>query len=60
MKMILSLIGFAFVDDTDLTQAATDQDTSEEEMMDEFQDFMRRWEGGIRASGGAVCPNKTK
>ena len=36
-KMAFSLIGFAFV-----VQAAAEQDTSEKEMIDEFQDFMRR------------------
>ena len=59
-KMFLSLKGFAFVDNSDLAQAAADQDTIGEEMIDEFEDFMRRWEGGIRTSGGAICPNKTK
>ena len=59
-KIVLSLIGFAFVDDADSAQAASEEDTSKEEMIDEFQDFMIRWEGGIRASGGAICPNKTK
>ena len=58
--MILTLIGFAFVDDADLAQAASEQGTSGEEMIEEFQDFMRRWKGGIRATGGAICPNKTK
>ena len=59
-KMILSLMRFAFVDNADLAQAASDQDTSGKEMINYFQEFMRRWEGGIRASGGAICPNKTK
>lgn len=59
-KMILSLIGFAFVDNADLAQAAAEQDTSGKEIIDEFQDFIRRLEGGIRTSGGAICPNKNK
>ena len=59
-KMILSLMGFAFVDNADLAQAAPDQDTSKAEMINDFQEFMERWEGGIRASGGAICQNKTK
>ena len=59
-KIILSLTGFAFVDDADLAQAASDQDISKEEIIDEFQEFIQRWEGGICASGGAICPNKTK
>ena len=53
-------MGFVFVDNTDLAQATPDQDTSGEEMIDEFQEFMRRLEGRIRASGGVICPNKTK
>ena len=59
-KMILSLMGFAFVDNADLAQAAPDHETSGEEMINDIQEFMRRWEGSIRASGGAICPNKTK
>ena len=46
-KMVLTLICFAFVDDADLAQAASEQDTSGEEMIDEFQNFMKRWGGGI-------------
>ena len=58
--MILSIMGLTFVDDADLAQAAFDQNTSKEEMIDKFQEFTRRWEGGMRASGGAICQNKTK
>ena len=35
-KIILSLIGFTFVDNTDLAQATPDQDTNGEEMIDDF------------------------
>ena len=59
-KMILSLMCFAFVHNANLAQAVPDQDTSGEEMIDKFQEYMQIWEGGICASGGAICPNKTK
>ena len=29
-------------------------------MIDKFQEFMKIWEGGIYASGEAICPSKTK
>ena len=41
-KMILSLMGFTFVNNTDLAQAAANQDTSREEIIDKFQEFMKR------------------
>ena len=59
-KMILSLIRFVFIYDADLAQAAPDQGTNGEEIIDDFQDFMKRWEGRICTSGETICPNKTK
>ena len=40
-------MGFAFVNNTDLAQATSNQDTNREEMIDKCQEFMKRWEGSI-------------
>lgn len=39
-KMILSLISFAFIDNADLVQTASNQDTSRKEMIDKFQESL--------------------
>jgi hypothetical protein len=53
-------VGYAFVDDTDLIQFdARAQNTSTEEVMDKMQDAINRWEGGLKATGGAIVPQKS-
>jgi len=42
---ILSLVGFAFVDDVDLVDGAIDVDTPGEDLIDQFQGAMDRWYG---------------
>ena len=52
---IISLVGFAFVDDTDLFCAGTSSTTTGEELSPEFQAALDRWAGGLRATGGALA-----
>ncbi len=59
-KKISHSVGYAFVDDTDLVQFdARDQNMSTEEVMEKMQDSINRWEGGLKATGGAIVPQKS-
>ena len=55
----ISLVGFAFVDDTDLFIAGSDPNTSGEDLVAEFQTTLDRWAGGLIATGGALAPEKS-
>ena len=59
-KLPISFMGYLFVDNADIVQGSKNVDTNDESLLPNFQEFMRQWNGSIRASGGAVCPNKTK
>jgi hypothetical protein len=48
---------FAFVDDTDIIHSRAN--TTGEQIGREMQDVMDTWEGGIRATGGALEPSKS-
>ena len=54
----LSFVCHAFVDDTDLVHAS-DQDIVLDGLVDEMQSVVDTWEGGLRASGGALVPDKS-
>jgi hypothetical protein len=51
------LVGFAFVDDTDLITSKPR--ISLESVLERIQNALTAWEGGIRASGGAIEPKKS-
>lgn len=57
--MMLWLVCFAFVNDTDVIHTDENPFLPGEELMPQFQEAMDRWEGGLRASGGALVPNKS-
>ena len=59
-KLPIYFMGYLFVDDSDIVQGSDDVNTSGESLLPDFQEFMRQWNSSIRASGGAVCPKKTK
>lgn len=53
-------VGFAFVDDTDLiTFNAADITITTDEIFDSMQESIDRWEAGLKATGGAIVPNKS-
>jgi hypothetical protein len=55
-----SIIAFAFVDDTDLPCADfRDADILTEEVMEQMQEAIDRWEGGLKTTGGAIAPEKS-
>ena len=59
-RKISPLLGFAFVDDTDLTTAASNAQTFGTELIHRMQALMTHWCGCIRATGGYIAPAKTR
>ena len=57
---LLKFLGFAFVDDADLSDCADNVNTTGEEMIGSFHRFMNRWNGGLRATGGLIAAAKTR
>ena len=57
---LLKFLGFAFVDDADLSECAEDVNTTGEELVSSFHRFMNRWNGGLRATGGLIAAAKTR
>ena len=53
----LTLVCFAFVDDADLIHANPDVPTAE--LLQEAQTMLSTWEGLLRATGGALAPEKS-
>jgi hypothetical protein len=51
------LVGYAFVDDTNLVVSKPDISISDVNTL--MQDSLTAWEGGIRATGGAIVPEKS-
>ena len=56
---VIHFVGYAFVDDTDLCQTCPTPDSSYREVLSTMQDALCLWEGGIKATGGAIVPAKT-
>ena len=55
----IRIVGYAFVDDTDLIQTAKDGQTFDE-VRDEMQKAMNLWEGLIKNTGGALAVDKCR
>jgi hypothetical protein len=53
-RLPTTLVGFAFVDDTDLVTSGPNMST--DEVCKKIQESLTAWEGGIRATGGASNP----
>jgi hypothetical protein len=62
-KESFSFVCFAFVDDTDLVHsseyASNEYESEVEQLIEEMQSVVDTWEGGLRASGGALVPSKS-
>ncbi len=56
---VTSLSCYAFVDDCDVIQVAKSTATSGTEVADQIQAAMNTWDGGLRATGGALVPRKS-
>jgi hypothetical protein len=55
----VSFVCYAFVDDTDLVHIAKDVDTRGPTIIAEMQSALDHWEGGLKATGGALVPEKS-
>ena len=53
------IVGFAFVDDTDLVCFDQSNINLAEEIMENMQQGIDRWEGGLKLTGGAIVPEKS-
>jgi hypothetical protein len=56
---IIAFVCYAFVDDTDLVHTHPGQDHQGQDLIPEMQEAVDHWEGGLRASGGALVPSKS-
>ena len=55
-----TVVAFAFVDDTDLIEGHMgESDITADDVMNEMQQAISRWEGGLKATGGALVPEKS-
>lgn len=55
----IRFVGYSFVDDTDLIQTAKTPHDTEAAVALEMQRALDTWEGAIRATGGAIIPDKS-
>ena len=55
----LEFVGFAFVDDADLIETARSTLETVQEVAVRMQSSLTAWEGGLRATGGAIVPEKS-
>ena len=55
----IQFVGYSFVDDTDLIQSAVHRDDLEETVTTNMQKALDTWEGALRATGGAIVPEKS-
>lgn len=58
-KSTMEFVRYAFVDDTDLVQIGPSINSSGEEVRCQMQEALNWWEGGLRATGGALVPSKS-
>jgi hypothetical protein len=55
-----SFVCYTFVDDSDVVHSSIDPYSDDiEELVHEMQHVVDTWEGGLRASGGALVPSKS-
>ena len=55
----LEFVGFAFVDDADLIETARSTLETVQDVAARMQESLTAWEGGLRATGGAIVPEKS-
>jgi hypothetical protein len=54
-----SFVCYTFVDDSDVVHSCTNTDSDTSDLVTEMQQAIDTWEGGLRASGGALVPSKS-
>ena len=58
-KEKISFVGCSFVDDTDLVLSSFDSEQTLDDITPLMQSAINTWEGGLRATGGALVPEKS-
>ena len=53
----IKLVGYAFVDNVNL--CVTSYPSEDQTAVEKLQDALNTWEGGLRATGGAIVPEKS-
>ncbi len=56
---LITFVCYAFVDDTDVVHTAQDVNTTGQDILIQMQQVIDHWEGGLRATGGAIVPKKS-
>jgi hypothetical protein len=56
---LITMVCYAFVNDTDVIQSACDVNQKGKAVIPQMQLSVDRWEGGLRATGGALVPSKS-
>ena len=56
---LMSAVSFCFVDDSDVVEATLSPDHSSEDLVSKVQAALDLWSGGVRATGGALQPDKS-
>ena len=56
---LLSAVCFCFIDDSDLVESSPAADASGESLTPRIQSAMDLWAGGVKATGGAIRPDKS-
>ena len=56
---LITFVCYAFVDDTDIVHTGPSVDTTGAEILVDMQKFVEHWEGGLRATGGALRVDKS-
>jgi hypothetical protein len=56
---VVCIVFFNFVDNTDLVLTAGLYMTGEDDIDAEMQDVLDTWEGGLKATGGALVPTQS-
>jgi hypothetical protein len=57
--IVIAFLCYAFVDDTDLLHTGNSVNTTGEEVLRDMRRFVNHWEGGLRATGGALRVDKS-
>jgi hypothetical protein len=56
---VVQFVCFAFVDDADVVHTAKDVNKSGDSVRQKMQQAIDHWEGGLKATGGALVPAKS-
>jgi hypothetical protein len=59
LGLLVSIVCYAFVDDTNIIHAAASTSVKGEEVIGQMQEILDRWGGLLQATGGALVPKKS-